>query len=336
VAGGDNCNTAASIKVGQTILGSTVGATPYSEFCQSHTVTPDVWYRFVGIGGLVTIDTCKGAEITTLIDVMNGTCNVQICFPYYQSRCPNNDNGAVVSFFSILNQVYYILIWGEPNFVNAGSYVLTLSKREQPLPTAPPTPAPNCYLCGSKQKFVTQPDTLVTLPSVGTVSCGQLQDLASQSLLSRTTCHSLNANITLQKFCGCQAFEPPHTCQNAPLITLGKVVYGSTVGAMIGPGNTDCVLPYDSPGSWYRFQGIGAMVTADTCRFSSITMTVYAFTGTCAALSCSSYEEYYCLNSNPATWFAEKGREYLIFVTYQDTGYFALEFNRSKILAPTP
>lgn len=316
----NDCNTGGIIKPGQTIWGSNIGQ-GFADICQSHTTAGSVWYRFVGTGGLITIDTCRYADSPTSVAVVNGTCSIQICFDYVQSTCGINQYGNAVSFFSILNQTYFVVVYGSPDFPGQGNFALTLSDKVPPLPSSPPTPAPTCYVCGGRQKRVTKPNAIVQLPTLGKVNCSHLQDLAFGNLLKSTSCSSVTSAV--QKTCGCQFFEVPHTCQNAPTIRLGQIVYGSTVGAITGPGNVGCILSHQGPGSWYRFIGNGMQVTATSFLIPGLPypFSTYAFYGNCSSLGCLDYY--------PTTWFATKGVEYFIFVTDKD--YFSV-----SVVAATP
>lgn len=136
IKGGEDCTTATPITAGQTLYGSTIGAAPLSDFCQTHTVRPDVWYRFVGTGGKVTIDTCEYSDFITLVDVMNGTCSNQNCLPHDRVPCPNNPSAVSISLFTTLKQAYYVLVWGSPDGPDEGNFALRLTKEDPPLPSS--------------------------------------------------------------------------------------------------------------------------------------------------------------------------------------------------------
>lgn len=112
----DLCAGAFPINSGQTISGTTVGATVDSPqgqtTCGTTISAPGVWYFIVGNGGPLTASTCNSATYDTKISIFSGTCGALTCEG-------GNDDGAGCSGFTSEITVntnpgtlYYILVHG--------------------------------------------------------------------------------------------------------------------------------------------------------------------------------------------------------------------------------
>lgn len=155
----DLCAGAFPISSGQTISGTTVGATVDSPSglttCGTSITAPGVWYFIVGNGGPLTASTCNQATYDTKISIFSGTCGTLACEG-------GNDDGAGCSGFTSEASVnttpgtlYYILVHG---FLStSGSFDLTATLG------APPT---GNDVCGGALPIV--PGQTISSTTVGT------------------------------------------------------------------------------------------------------------------------------------------------------------------------
>jgi len=131
----DLCDDALAISCGDTVAGSTSGAT-FDDvgFCGTSNTAPGVWYKFQGDGSTVTVSTCNQASYDTKISVFSGACGSLSCVG-------GNDDGSGCSGFtsefefdSVAGTDYFILVHG---FGSAtGSFDLSLSCETPPEPPA--------------------------------------------------------------------------------------------------------------------------------------------------------------------------------------------------------
>ncbi|PVW16535.1 T9SS-dependent choice-of-anchor J family protein [Marixanthomonas spongiae] len=130
----DFCDGALPIECGETITGSTVGATPDTDapVCNGTDITaPGLWYTFTDDSGLVTDYTVSlcGSDYDTKVSVFSGDCNALVC------EAGNDDSCGLQSeatFQGDGNSTYYILVHGFAS--NAGDFTLNVDC----LPVPPP------------------------------------------------------------------------------------------------------------------------------------------------------------------------------------------------------
>lgn len=111
----DECEDAESIACGDSVEGTTVGASDGSGlgFCgTSLDGSPGVWYEFDGDGSTVTASTCNRADFDTKIGVFSGSCGDLVCED-------GNDDGdgcagftSEITFTSVPGTTYYIFVTG--------------------------------------------------------------------------------------------------------------------------------------------------------------------------------------------------------------------------------
>ncbi|MBK7121850.1 MAG: T9SS type A sorting domain-containing protein [Chitinophagaceae bacterium] len=119
----DACSGALPIACGQTITGTTVGATIDAVATCGTTLNtaPGVWYTFVGDGSIVTLSLC-GSGYDTKIGVFSGTCAALVCVAGNDDFCGLQSQ---LSFASVNATTYYVLVTG---FGTAsGAFTLTRS-----------------------------------------------------------------------------------------------------------------------------------------------------------------------------------------------------------------
>ncbi|MCB0457059.1 MAG: proprotein convertase P-domain-containing protein, partial [Flavobacteriaceae bacterium] len=122
----DDCTDAISMNCGDTVSGTTVGATfDGVGTCGTSNTAPGVWYTFAGFDGQATLSTCNQASYDSKISVFSGSCGSLVCVG-------GNDDGLGCSgFTSLLNvcveagETYYVLVHGFGSAV--GTFDLTLT-----------------------------------------------------------------------------------------------------------------------------------------------------------------------------------------------------------------
>jgi len=135
--GGDNddCSSPLPITCGESLNGSTAGATvDAAPDCGASVTAPGVWYSFTGTGEQITLSTCNTAAYDTKISIYTDGCGLLTCVAA-------NDDGAgcagftsTVSFVSIVGTEYLVLVHGF--FAEEGDF--TLSASCSPAIPAPP------------------------------------------------------------------------------------------------------------------------------------------------------------------------------------------------------
>lgn len=131
----DICAAAQPISSGQTISGTTTGATVDAGLtpCNTSITAPGVWYFVIGNGGLLTASTCNQAAYDTKITIFSGGagCSNLTCVA-------DNDDASgctgLTSEASALTQAggfYYILVHGFSS--NTGNFDLTATLGAPPV-----------------------------------------------------------------------------------------------------------------------------------------------------------------------------------------------------------
>jgi hypothetical protein len=145
----DLCQDAIPIVCGETVFGTTVGASAIppntigSVFnCGSLVSAGGVWYQFTGTGGQVTASLC-GSSYDTKIGILTDACNNLDCVIANDDACGLQSE---VSFSSVFGQNYFIYVTGYDEFT--GDFVLTVTCGPA---CVPPTisPIPDVTACGS-------------------------------------------------------------------------------------------------------------------------------------------------------------------------------------------
>ncbi|MFM9986012.1 MAG: T9SS type A sorting domain-containing protein [Flavobacteriales bacterium] len=108
-SGNDPCSGAVAVACGQTITGTTVGATPETipAGCGS-AISPSLWYTFTGDGATYTIDLC-GSAFDTNLSLYTGGCTGLTCLQYNDDFCGLQSS---ITFNSTVGTVYYIQVHG--------------------------------------------------------------------------------------------------------------------------------------------------------------------------------------------------------------------------------
>lgn len=121
----DQCGNATAIGCGQSVNGTTEGATAdAAPTCGTAVTAPGVWYSIEGNGQQITVSTCPNEAYDTKLNVYTGSCGDLVCL------AGNDDaNGDVfcstVSFASEAGIPYLVLVQGYDG--ETGPFTLTAS-----------------------------------------------------------------------------------------------------------------------------------------------------------------------------------------------------------------
>ncbi len=136
----DGCEGAIAVSCGDSVSGSTVGATiDNAATCGTSITSPGVWYKLEdnsGLAGDITLSLCNGTDYDSKISVYSGSCAALVCVDGNDDACGLQSE---ISFATDGNTTYYILIHG---FGGAtGNFTLDV--------TCTPTPPPNDMIVNS-------------------------------------------------------------------------------------------------------------------------------------------------------------------------------------------
>lgn len=130
-AQGANCAEGTLITCGETVTGSTSGASIQAvPTCTTVLNTaPGVWYTFVGTGQLISVSTCGGTtNYDTKLGVFSGACEALVCIGGNDDACGLQ---STVNFSSVSGTEYYIYVTGFGTA--AGNYSLQLTCIDPPV-----------------------------------------------------------------------------------------------------------------------------------------------------------------------------------------------------------
>jgi hypothetical protein len=128
-SGNDACAGAEPISCGETVSGTTTGAT-FDDVgtCGTSNTAPGVWYAFTGTGDFIGLTTCNpGTDYDTKLSVFTGSCGGLVCVDGDDddSSCSFSIRRSTVAFLSTLGETYYILVHGFSS--ETGSFELSLN-----------------------------------------------------------------------------------------------------------------------------------------------------------------------------------------------------------------
>ncbi|MBD2714236.1 fibronectin type III domain-containing protein [Microvirga sp. STR05] len=142
----DDCANATAIACGQTLTGTTVGATNTGEpttACggtNTPSASPSVFYSFTGTGDIVTVTTCgAGTTIDTELFVYSGSCGALTCVDGNDdfSGCSANSTASQVTFTSVAGTQYYFMVQRFSSTSATGAFSLSLTCTPPPTCAAP-------------------------------------------------------------------------------------------------------------------------------------------------------------------------------------------------------
>ena len=145
----DLCANAQLIACGQTLTGTTIGATAAGDPTANCTETVDaggVFYRIAGTGGSITVSTCNaGTGFDTKLFVYSGGCGTYTCVGGNDDApvCNLNSTASAVTFNSVAGTSYLVFVTGYQTEVGpfglsatCGPVVAALSPSSGPVGTA--------------------------------------------------------------------------------------------------------------------------------------------------------------------------------------------------------
>jgi hypothetical protein len=120
----DVCNLSYTVTCGNIVTGTTTGATPDAPgACNVPNYTyPGVWYHFVGIGDMVSVDLCTSTSWDSQISVYQGTCGSLTCVDGNDDYCALQSR---VDWYATLSVDYFILI--HQYGTTGGAFTLTVN-----------------------------------------------------------------------------------------------------------------------------------------------------------------------------------------------------------------
>jgi subtilisin-like proprotein convertase family protein len=115
----DTCDNAITIACGQSIIDSTIFASPFENpgLCVTDLSTaPGMWYTFIGTGEQVSITTCSSnTNFDTKLGLFEGPCDTLICMDGNDDdfTCPNSGlQSSINNFITTLGVEYLIYVTG--------------------------------------------------------------------------------------------------------------------------------------------------------------------------------------------------------------------------------
>lgn len=111
----DLCEDAVPIECGQTLSGTTVGATTddaVAPTCGTLVTSPGVWYSITGTGGMMTASVCDAADFDSKISIYTGPCDNLTCVDGNDDAPGCTGNTSEISWASMAGTNYYILVHG--------------------------------------------------------------------------------------------------------------------------------------------------------------------------------------------------------------------------------
>ena len=344
----DACANAVLISGCQSVSGTTIGATGdgLTTTCGT-TVTATlqgVWYRFVGDGNPVEVNTCGGAAFDTKIQVLSGSCGSFTCVAGNDDFCSLQSR---VTWNSTMGVTYYIYVYPLSN--PGGNFVLNLI-------SGPPclAPAPVTGSIGTNNASISWPAVAgatnytysfgTGVHTCGTGAVSQAGTSVNLSGLIPNTTYTFCVRTNCS--CGSSSYAtimfttlplPNDNCAGAQTITCGSTINGSTVGASsdaalgscgIGTGGTP------TNGVWYKLVGNGGQVTASLCG-SAYNTKLHVYTGTCAGLTCLvSNDDAACGAQSQVVFNANVGTDYYILVNGSGSATGAFSLNLTCLCGP--
>lgn len=284
----DNCTGAITIGCGQTITGTTVGATvdAVPTCVTTLNTAPGIWYTFVGNGATNTLTMC-GSSYDTKIGVFTGTCASLVCVTGNDDFCGLQSQ---VTFATTAGTTYYVIVTGFGSA--AGAFTLTRTSAALPNDVCSGAININCgqtitgsTACGATPDAVaTCVTTLNTAAGVWyqfvgdgspvTMSlCGSSYD--TKIGIFTGTCTSLTCVTGNDDFCGLQSQVTFNT-------NAGFTYYVLVTGFGTATGNFTLTRSCAPPCSGVPSPGAIAPVTTTTCVGNSVTLTCSGYSANSA------------------------------------------------------
>ena len=347
----DECYGALPISCGETLEGSTAGATPDDNIpCQTSLTAPAVWYVATDLVGNVVATTCPDPTYDTQLSVYRGSCGTLPCV------VGNNDTPGVgtcstVQFDAQPGETYFFQVHGTGSA--SGAFSLGVHCTTCPAPTnlSITTTGTQAVVqwntANPTAQFVIEYGPVGFTPGTGTTVTGQngvdgppvtisgLTEETDYALYLYEQCATDSSYVI-----GPVAFTtlgpmPPNAiCAGALPISCGYTITASTAMGLFTAGPACGPANITSKGLWYAFSGTGEEVTLSTCNGTAYDSKISVFTGSCSAPICVT-------GNDDASGCGTRSR--VVFPTVPGTGYLVLvhgysaaegEFNLSMTCAP--
>ena len=130
----DLCSGAIAVACGDTIVGSTLLASPLEQpqACSPETEAPGVWYSIVGDGNSLTASLCGGTDYDSKIGIYSGPCESLVCEGGDDDGCGGVGVPSELTINTIDGETYYIFVTGWSGSI--GDFTLTLTCDSGPPP----------------------------------------------------------------------------------------------------------------------------------------------------------------------------------------------------------
>ncbi|NNC95989.1 MAG: T9SS type A sorting domain-containing protein [Chitinophagales bacterium] len=258
----DQCADAILIQCDSFYIGSTTNSTTIDlpVTCVTSATAPGVWYRFPGIDGSVTVNTCGGiTNYDTKMHVYSGSCGSLICVTGNDDNCGLKSS---VTWTSVPGTDYFIRVSGYSN--NTGNFSLNVSCIYN---SPPPEPNDSCdnatsINCGDTINGSTVNATIsmggvcgpdITSPGVWYVHSGTGMDVTvatcnfadydTRISIFSGSCGILNCIGGNDDFSGCAINTSRYTFQT----TVGTDYYILVHGFQNATGDFSITLNCDTP-----------------------------------------------------------------------------------------
>lgn len=341
----DACAGAITISGCTSVNGTTLGATgdALTTSCNSVSVSSTsqgVWYRFVGDGNPVEVNTCSpGTGFDTKIHVYSGSCGTFTCVTGNDDSSPldpacdlsGSNRKSKVNWTSTLGVTYFIYVYP---FTNPGGN-FTLNLISGPPCAAPAPVSSNISSTSATISWAAAPGAVSYSYSFGSGvhTCGTgavVQAGTSVNLTNLIPNTSYTFCVRTNCACGSSTYStvnfmtnplPNDACAGAIPLACNSTVNGSTVGAVSDSGQGSCGIGNGAtPGNgvWYSLAGDGSQITLDLCG-SAYDTKVHVYSGSCAGLTCVISND-----DNAAICTSATTRSQVVFNTTAGTTYYIL------------
>ncbi|GAA3992190.1 fibronectin type III domain-containing protein [Hymenobacter antarcticus] len=357
----DLCSGAIALACGQTVTGTTNGATTTGSptgTCTATTVraAPGVFYAFMGTGDIVTASTCSGPTATTgdtQLFVYSGTCGTFTCVGGNDDAagCGTNGAASTVTFPSVAGTQYYLFVQAYNGTVDFGLSLTCVAPPSCPPVTAltagsiTATSASLSFTAGTGNTSYTvtytpsggATTTVTPAPTASPVALTGLTPNTTYAVSVTGNCSASSTTSTAATTSFTTLFPTPANdlCSGAIALACGQTVTGTTNGATTtGDPTASCSsnTPSASAGVFYAFTGTGDIVTVSTCgAATAIDTKLFVYAGACGTLTCvgSNDDDGSCANTlaSTVTFPSTAGTTYYFMVQRfgaGNTGAFSL------------
>lgn len=299
----DECTGALPINCGETLSGTTAGATPGDNPpCQVSLTAPAVWYMATDLVGNVVATTCPDPAYNTKLSVYRGSCGTLPCV-VGNDDTPGVGTCSTVQFEALLGETYFFQVHGAG--AASGAFSLGVFCTTCPAPTdlgivtTGSQAVVQWTTANPTAQFVIEYGPVGFTPGTGTFVSGQngvdgppvtisgLTEETEYALYLHEQCATDSSYITGPiAFTTLGAMPENAICAGALPISCGDTIVASTALGLFTSGPTCGPANITSKGLWYSFTGNGDDVTLSTCTGTVYDSRISVFTGSCSAPIC--------------------------------------------------